>query len=119
LQEAQDYPSIWELASGFGGGIGRMQDVCGAVTGAVIAIGYRASQGRTDGREIAGAARAACQTLYRGFQEKFGAVDCRTITGYDFNDVDGYQQFQQSNTKNERCHPCVEYAVRAVLAEKE
>ncbi|NTU86942.1 MAG: C_GCAxxG_C_C family protein, partial [Chlorobiaceae bacterium] len=30
-----------KIASGFGGGIGRMQEVCGAVTGGVMVIGAR------------------------------------------------------------------------------
>jgi C_GCAxxG_C_C family probable redox protein len=119
LQEAQGFPCITELASGFGGGIGREQDVCGAIAGGTIAIGYRAGQGKRDQKEIADAARPAARRMYEGFRARFGAVDCRELTGFDFNVPEGYQQFQASDKKNEVCHPCVEFVVRTILADNE
>lgn len=118
MQEAQGFPSITGLAAGFGGGIGREQDVCGTIGGGVIAIGYRASEGRSDQKEIADIARPITRKVYEGFLAKFGTVDCRKLTGYDFNEPDGYQKFQNSNVKNETCHRCVEYVVRTVLAQE-
>ncbi len=119
LQEAQGFPSITELAAGFGGGIGREQDVCGAVAGGVVSISFRSAQGRTDQKEIADEARPVVRRMYEGFRARFGTVDCRQLTGYDFNEPEGYQKFQASDKKNEVCHPCVEYVVRAILAEGE
>ena len=38
-----------KIATGFGGGMGRMQEVCGAVTGGIIAINYKF--GRNENQE--------------------------------------------------------------------
>jgi C_GCAxxG_C_C family probable redox protein len=118
LQEARGYPAIWELASGFGGGIGRKGDVCGAITGGVIAIGYEASQRHSDRREIAALARDPSCKLYEGFQEAFGSVDCRQITGCDLSTPEGYQEFRQGTTLQEKCRPCVEWVIHTLLTEE-
>ena len=39
------------LAVGFGGGMGRTQDVCGAVTGAIMVLGLSSDFGEGDGRD--------------------------------------------------------------------
>jgi len=106
MQEAQGYPYITEVAAGFGGGIAGEQDVCGAITGAVMAIGYR--EGRKGGNlmEIAQAARPVVRELYEAFQERFGAVDCRTLTGYDYRDP---EQEKKGHDDPERIRKCSEY----------
>ncbi len=67
------------IASGFGGGIGRMREVCGAVSGAVMtldmALGYDDPQ--------AAAAKAAhyrlIQEFARRFREENGSILCREL----------------------------------------
>lgn len=66
-------------ASGFGGGIaGSMEDVCGAFTGGVVALGYLL------GRDNPGDSLKACAALTRKFKsrflEAFGSIDCPEIT---------------------------------------
>ena len=36
-----DSETAYKIASGFGGGIGRMREVCGAFTGAVMVLGLK------------------------------------------------------------------------------
>jgi C_GCAxxG_C_C family probable redox protein len=118
VQEARGFPCITELAAGFGGGIGGEQDVCGAVTGGVIAIGYQQGQAGGNQEEIAKRAKPSVVALYRGFQEKFGAVDCRTLIGYDYRDPAQFEKGHADPERKAKCNAFKEHAVRALLAEE-
>jgi C_GCAxxG_C_C family probable redox protein len=68
-----------KLASGFGGGIGRMREVCGAVSGAVMAMSL--ARGYDDPK--ASDAKAAHYKLVQAFAAKFkeenGSIICREL----------------------------------------
>jgi C_GCAxxG_C_C family probable redox protein len=116
MQEAQGFPCITELAAGFGGGIGGEQDVCGAVTGGVIAIGYKSGLSGGNQMEIARAARPAVRDLYEGFQARFGAVDCRALIGYDYRDPAQFEQAHKDPARAEKCRVYKEWVIRHLLS---
>ena len=118
LQEARGFPYITEMGAGFGGGIGGEQDVCGAIAGAVIAIGYRASLGGGNQMEIARAARPAVRDVYEGFQVRFGAVDCLTLIGYDNRDPVQYEKSHADPERIAKCRAFKEWVIRRVLADE-
>ncbi len=74
-KQCEDIPRI---ATAFGGGIGGThEDVCGALTGALVAIGYL--RGRPEpGGDPAPAYRAAA-ALRRRFIEEHGSSNCAAI----------------------------------------
>jgi C_GCAxxG_C_C family probable redox protein len=117
MQEAQGYPCVTEMAAGFGGGIGGEQDVCGAITGAVIAIGYREGLAGGNQEEIAKRAKPAVRAVYEGFREKFGAVDCRTLIGYDTSIPAEQAKSHSDPARIEKCRGFKEWAIRKMLAE--
>ena len=43
-----------KLATGLGAGMGRKQEVCGAVTGGILVLGLRHGRGRADDRAFSG-----------------------------------------------------------------
>ena len=86
-------PEVKKVATGFGGGVGLFGDTCGAITGAVIAVG--AVHGRSalpEGEPKEAARRAVNQLygkpgLYRLFnqipnrlRDKYGFTLCRDLT---------------------------------------
>ncbi len=77
-------PLLPRLATGFGGGVARRQMICGALSGAILAINL------THGRDRAADPRDPAYTrvnrLLDEFGKRFGAHDCRALTGYDFAD---------------------------------
>jgi len=75
-EKPDDYPV--NVASGFCGGIGRThEDICGALTGAVIAVGYL--YGRTEkGKDISDACIIISE-FRRQFIEAFGSTNCALI----------------------------------------
>lgn len=69
------------LASSFGGGMGRLREVCGACTGAFIILGLLyGCDGPTAGPEKA-EHYARIQGLAKAFAEKNGSFICRELLG--------------------------------------
>ena len=71
-----------QLASGFGGGVGRMREVCGAFSGAVMALG--ALYGSDDPAHKT-AVYAMVQELAAKFKAETGSLICRELLGLDEN----------------------------------
>lgn len=71
-----------KMATPFGGGIGRSEDVCGALTGGVLAIGV--STGRTAPEEDRLHSYETAGRLYRAFQARFGSASCKVLNKGDF-----------------------------------
>ena len=69
------------LASSFGGGMGRLREVCGAVTGMFMVAGIL--HGYTDPAddEAKAAHYALIQSLAQNFREKHGSYICRELLG--------------------------------------
>lgn len=67
------------LASSFGGGMGRMREVCGAVSGMLLALG--AAQGYSDPKDAAGkkAQYELVQQLAGEFRAENGSILCREL----------------------------------------
>jgi C_GCAxxG_C_C family probable redox protein len=92
-----------KLATPFGGGIGRSEDVCGALTGGVLAIG--ASLGRTSPDQDKTRCYESAGTLYKQFEARFGATACKALNESDFT----------SPHHRVRCGRFVEEATRLTL----
>ena len=74
-----------KLASSFGGGMGRMREVCGAVSGMLMALGLK--YGYADPKDRAG--KTAQYELVRALADEFkkenGSIICRELLGLDEN----------------------------------
>ena len=67
------------LASSFGGGIGRMREVCGAVSGAAMVLGLVKGYSDPDDLEAKKAHYALVRTFADRFKERNGSVICREL----------------------------------------
>ena len=74
------------VASAFGGGMARHGWTCGALTGAMMALGLRA--GYTTAQDVAAkdALYAKVQALVAGFEARHGATACRQLVGANMLD---------------------------------
>lgn len=75
-ENPEGYPI--KVASGFCGGLGRShEDICGALTGGIIAVGYL--YGRTEqGKDLSEASRIITD-FRKAFAEAFGSTNCAAI----------------------------------------
>ena len=67
------------LASPFGGGIGRMREVCGAVSGMYMVLGILYGCEVSDGDEAKKQLYKEVQELAAKFKEEAGSIICRDI----------------------------------------
>ena len=67
------------LASSFGGGLGRLREVCGAVSGAAMVLGLVRGYSDPDDREGKKAHYARVREFTERFKEKNGSIICREL----------------------------------------
>jgi len=104
---------IPRIASCFGGGIGNTGAVCGAVAGAVMAIGLKKERGDTMEHWLR--ISAVAQEFRRRFEAEMETINCRELTGADLSTPEGIQQFMGSDTPQTVCFPAVGVAYRLVV----
>lgn len=75
------------IATPFGGGIGRQQLVCGAVTGGLMALGTRFGKASEDDDEQKQNTYALTREFCAEFTRRHGALQCHELLlGLDMND---------------------------------
>jgi len=99
-----------KIAGPFGGGMARLGEVCGAVTGAFMAIGLE--HGMIDAED--GGARDRCyESINRfaaRFREKHGSIICRELIECDISDVNERLKAAERGVFGELCPRLVEDA---------
>ncbi len=92
-----------------------MGEVCGALSGAVMALGLKYGRGQPQEPGAAPEAYAPVQRLYRRFNEEMGSPLCRQLTGFDLSTTEGYQQFRNSEVRLTVCPKAVGTAARVAV----
>ena len=85
------------LVAGFGGGVGRMRMMCGAVSGIVMLVGLECGQTDGDDREGKSACYKVVQELLAKSKEQNGSIICAEILG-----LKGYEKAQSSYVASPR-----------------
>ena len=97
-----------KIACGFGAGMGRRQEVCGAVAGGIMALGLKYGRGENQDRTATEETYAKTQELMRRFESVHGACDCRTLLGgCDLTTEAGRNEFKAGDMQRQICAPCV------------
>ncbi len=91
------------VSSAFGGGMGRMGEVCGAVTGAFMVMGFK--YGWSDA--VDSASKGMVYGLVREFAARFksrhGSIICRDLLGCELGTPEGMAQAQSKRFHTEIC----------------
>lgn len=103
------------LATGFGVGMGR-GEACGAVSGAVMALGLFGGGGGPDGAAAKAATYARVQEFQRRFSDRHGSLRCRDLIGLDPSTPEGLGQARREGRFQSVCLPLVRTAA-AIVAE--
>ncbi len=105
-----DQDTALRLACGFGAGIGRTQEVCGAVSGGVMAIGLRHGRGDQEDKARTEDCYRRTQDFLSGFRQRHGSIHCRELIGCDLRTPEGQSQFKERRLLAETCVKCVQTA---------
>jgi C_GCAxxG_C_C family probable redox protein len=89
--EGIDDETALKIASGFGGGMGRMADTCGAVTGAFMVLGLKYGHASPD-REAKEAIYARIRDFAKWFKGRNGSLACRDLLACDISVPEGLRR---------------------------
>lgn len=78
-----DKKTALQIACGLGAGMGRMQETCGAVSGACLLIGLRHGKCHKEDDPAKEKTYAMVREFHRRFQERNGVTSCRELLGVD------------------------------------
>ncbi|MGD9397078.1 MAG: C-GCAxxG-C-C family protein [Candidatus Thorarchaeota archaeon] len=110
-----DFSEIFQLAAGFGGGVGLQGHICGAVSGAVAAIGVINGTKFDDAKQHKEATYEMVAKFMTAFKEKNGSIICDDLTGIEMADITAHDRAIEDGTFEEVCPGYVKDAVRIVL----
>ena len=106
------------MASPFGGGVARRGQVCGAVTGALMALGLAHGADTSAGKEDA---YLLGREFLQRFEARHGRSLCRELLDIDISTPEGHQQAREKGLFKSLCPLFVGDAaeiVEEMLAEK-
>ena len=92
-----------KIATAFGAGIGRNQNVCGAVTGAIMAIGMKHGMGLNDGAEVKERAYELTNKFLDEFKKKHESINCLELIGADMHTPEGKEKIEREKSFETRC----------------
>jgi len=95
------------ISVGFGGGMGRLQETCGAVTGALMILGLKSDFKEADSRPKINEVYAKVLSFIDDFTKAKGSIKCRDILGgCDLRSEEGQKYFKEHKLKD-KCRECV------------
>ena len=101
---------IPKIATPFGGGIGRRGSVCGALTGAVIAIGLKLGRSEAEDTRSRDESYEKALELLEGFEKEFGSILCYDLIKLDLTTPEGRKMIKAFRL--EKCINFVRAAAR-------
>jgi len=114
FREESDLPeeTALKITCGLGAGMGRKEEVCGAVTGGIIVIGAKYGRGVNDDRTATEKTYAKTRELMDKFTKRHGTFICRKLlNGCELTTEEGQKQFKENDLLNKTCKPCVQSVV--------
>ena len=105
-----DFETALKLSSSFGGGMGRLRETCGAVTGMFMVAGLLKGYSDTDNKEAKDNHYKLIQELANEFKGVYRTYNCNELLG---NIGKGTYVSAPRTAEYYRTRPCVNFVVTA------
>lgn len=102
------------IASGFGGGMGKLQWTCGAITGAFMVFSEYAGKITDNNQDARNLSTAMIREFHQRYSKKYPSHRCRDILGVDMNTPEGQQEATEKNLFGTVCNEAVRNAADIV-----
>ncbi len=103
-----DKDTALKTACGFGAGMGRREEVCGAVTGGIMVLGLRYGRGENQDGAKTDQTYGKVRALMGEFAARHGTYICRRLLdGCELTTPEGQSEFREKGLKNKVCRRCV------------
>ncbi len=106
-----DFDTAMKLASSFGGGMGRLREVCGAVSGMFIVAGLKFGYSDPKDKEHKTEHYKLIQELAEKFKEEHPSIVCRELLGLEQKKESYVPEDRTENYYKKR--PCVQIVGKA------
>ena len=102
-----DHEDALRIARGFGGGMGRLSETCGAVSGAfmVMSLSFTGTDKQTKEENY-----ALMQEFSKRFKAEHGSLNCGVLLGCDLNAAEGQAYFRENGLMQSHCELYVQHA---------
>jgi C_GCAxxG_C_C family probable redox protein len=101
-----------KVSSAFGGGMGHNDEVCGAVSGALMVIGLKYGRTEADDREAKENTYALAKKFVNGFRSIYGSIRCTDLLGCNLSTEDGVKNAREKNLFETLCVDFVKDAAK-------
>ena len=102
------------IADGFGGGMGRMGEICGAVTGAFMVIGLKYGRTVAEDTQARKKTNSLINEFVRRFKDSHESIVCRELLGCDISTPEGLNSAREQKLFTTICPKCVRDAAEIV-----
>ena len=100
-----------QISCGFGGGMGRLQETCGAVTGSFMVFGIYNCRKFSDNKERKEQTYAMIQKFSDKFVSIHGTMDCKALLNCDLRTEEGQRYVKENNLHEVICEKCISDAI--------
>ena len=100
------------ISGGFGGGMGRLQETCGAITGSFMVMGIYNGQKYADHIIRKDVTYSMIQQFGDRFKSIHGTMNCRSLLNCDLKTEEGRQYFKNQHLSESVCEKCVCDSIR-------
>jgi len=104
-----------KISCPFGGGMGRQQLTCGAVTGALLVLGLQYGKAKNDDNSKKVLTYKKTNDFFKEFKIRNGSINCRELLqGLDMNDPEDSKIIEERNLFRINCDKYVKDAVEII-----
>jgi C_GCAxxG_C_C family probable redox protein len=112
-------PDDTSAAMALNGGVAYSGGICGAISGAAMAVGLLAERRIADHKEAKRTARRIIARYMQEFQRDFKSLNCRDLIGLDISREAEHYQFIESGIWKTTCMGQIEYAIDKLFSLRE
>jgi len=95
------------VSCGFGGGMGRLQETCGAVTGSFMVLGVHTCKRHTDNKTRKEETYKLVQEFSKQFKQIKGTTNCIDLLRVDLKTEEGNRIAKEKNLFGTVCEKCI------------
>lgn len=100
------------MATAFGSGVARTDDVCGALNGGILALSLLYGRQKSD--QSYEKLYAHVSYLKQRFNQKFTSLECTKLLGFSLNDTGSREKFVEGQCKEFKCSCFVDFIATEV-----
>ena len=104
------------ISQGFGAGMGRSDEMCGSLSGAIMVIGLRYGGISPDDKAAKEKTYAMVAKFLKEFKARHSSVLCTDLLGYNLSDPQQYAAAVTHKVAKEKCPADIRAAVELVEA---